>query len=74
MKGRTFESRKDLVILEKAMNPSGGAIIIGVLVAAAMGSNQKSDRVLKLSGNRPVWPLLLGWCGGWVLGEKPHKR
>jgi len=37
VKGRTFESREEPVILEKAMNPSGGAIIIGVLIVASLG-------------------------------------
>jgi len=34
MKGRTFESREEPIILEKAMNPTGGAIIFGVLAVA----------------------------------------
>ena len=37
VKGRTFESREEPAILEKAMNPSGGTIIIGVLVVASPG-------------------------------------
>jgi len=37
VKGRTFESREEPVILEKAMNPTGGAIIFDVLTVAGLG-------------------------------------
>jgi len=37
VKGRTFESREEPVILEKAMNPTGGAIIFDVLTVASLG-------------------------------------
>jgi hypothetical protein len=37
VKGRTFESREEPVILEKAMNPIGGAITFDVLTVASLG-------------------------------------
>jgi len=37
VKGQTFESREEPVILEKAMNPTGGAINFDVLTVAGLG-------------------------------------
>jgi len=37
VEGRTFKSREEPVILEKTMNPTGGAIIFDVVTVAGLG-------------------------------------
>jgi len=68
VKGRTFESREEPVILENAMNPSGGAIIIGVLIVAIPGMQSGFRSYSKTLGEPPSADPL-AWVV-WGLGEK----
>ena len=66
VKGRTFGSREELVILEKAMNPTGGAIIFGVLAEASLGMQSEFWLYPKTLGEPPsadplAWVV---WGGG----------
>jgi hypothetical protein len=66
VKGRTFGSREELVILEKAMNPTGGAIIFGVLAETSPGMQSEVWLYSKTLGEPPsadplAWVV---WGGG----------
>ena len=63
VKGRTFESREEPVILEKAMNPTGGAIIFDVLTVASLGIQSEVGQYFKTLGEPHSADPLAMWCG-----------
>ena len=60
MKGRTFESREELAILEKAMNPTGGAYNIR---RVDRSQTWNTGGILKLLGEPHSADPLAMWCG-----------
>jgi len=69
VKGLTFESREESVILEKAMNPTGGAIIRRVDCSRPWDAIRNLIVLLNSRGTAQCGPACLGGVGAG--GEKP---